>query len=37
MAGLQENIFTALKPQELATIILILTEALALSNFNSAN
>lgn len=37
MASLQEKTLTALKPQELATTSLILTEALALSNFSSAN
>lgn len=37
MASLQGKALIALKPQELATMSLILTGALALSNFSSAN
>lgn len=37
MVGLQEKALIALKPQELATMSLILTGALTLSNFSSAN
>lgn len=37
MAGLQGKVLIALKPHELATLSLILTGALALSNFSSAN